>query len=704
MRLHQGGSELEEDRGRVPPLSRRVPGSTDMPRPAPRVTPPKLPEPVLERLRAALSSQTKPEQGPGQEQAKGKEHDGGTEQAAPLPRRRNTDDARRPPAPVAPPVMSASSLALVPNPEAMTQPIPAISRPANSDIVSPAVDLFGTKTDRATQERAIEADRAARQRAAQERAARQRAAQERAAAERAAAERAAQEREAAERAAQAEREAQQRAAAERAAARERAAQADRAAAERAARDRADAERAARDRAAAERAARDRAAAERAAQERAAHEREARERAAHEDAVNERAAAQAQRAVEAERAAETERIAEAEHEMAERAAEAERELEARAAEAERAALAERIAEAEREMAERAAEAERRRAARLHDADERDDAERDDAQRAAAELSADYVLSPEPRVPAAYPDERPITRGRGQYRRSYRGTGLLVVTLALIAAGSVVLLMSPRSGGTSPATNPKLSNGARAAEARAVSAAAAWVADQVSRAAKVSCERSTCTVLKADGEPSGSLVQLTRQTTPPLHGNVIVVTPAVRSQFGSLLATDYAPGLLATFGSGSTKVEIRVIAPNGIAAYRAALMADLADREQTGAGLLAIPEIAVSGTAKKQLAAGQVDSRLLEAIAALADEYPIHIIGFGNDAPGAGPGIPLRYAYLAETDSAAGLGRAKYIREMRRILRSSAVPYHPTHVGTIRVGDQAELRIEFPAPEPLGLLGG
>ena len=55
--------------GRVPPLARRVPGATDKdrPRPAARSAPPKLPEPVLLRMQAAIEA-AKAERTAGQEE------------------------------------------------------------------------------------------------------------------------------------------------------------------------------------------------------------------------------------------------------------------------------------------------------------------------------------------------------------------------------------------------------------------------------------------------------------------------------------------------------------------------------------------------------------------------------------------------------------------------------------------------------------
>jgi hypothetical protein len=455
---------------------------------------------------------------------------------------------------------------------------------------------------------------------------------------------------------------------------QRIAQAEIAAAEqRAEAERAQREQAQREQAQREQAQREQAQREQAQREQAQREQAERERAAAERTEQERAAAEAWRMAEAERAAYAQRLAEAE----------------RAAEAQRADEAERAYLAERAEAERAYQAQRA-AAVEHAGQDR-----------SVDLPAEYVPGPA-RGAADYPREL-IGRRREPYRRRYRGTGLLVGTLALIAAGSVAILLSGRHPTTSAPT--KITNTANAQQERVVSQAAMWVASQVNHAVKVSCDPSVCQVLQKDGVPRADLVDLTAQTAKPVHSTLIVATQPVRNQFGSNLANLYAPQLLATFGSGSSQVEIRLIAPNGAAAYRSALAADISSRRQIGQDLIASSRIATSATARKDLAAGDVDSRLLIAITTLAGDYPIHIVGFSSDNPGAGPpDVPFRYVDLAETDRAADLTRSAYVHEMKSVLRGTDLPYHPTTVQTVGHGRHALLQIEFPAPSPLGVLGG
>jgi len=233
------------------------------------------------------------------------------------------------------------------------------------------------------------------------------------------------------------------------------------------------------------------------------------------------------------------------------------------------------------------------------------------------------------------------------------------------------------------------------------AATWVAQQVSHDVMVSCDRTMCAALTADGFPIRELLVLGSMSPYPRTSAVVVETATVRGLFGTSLST-YAPAVLATFGSGDSQVTVRVIAPNGAAAYYSALSADLAARKASGGTLVRINVITLSPTARKQLIAGQVDSRLMLTIAALASKEPVDIVQFENIGPGTDPDMPLRYADLAQNDPAAHLVGSAYLQSMRADLGAGPVAYRPASTATaVLPGGQPILRIELTAPSPLGL---
>jgi len=235
------------------------------------------------------------------------------------------------------------------------------------------------------------------------------------------------------------------------------------------------------------------------------------------------------------------------------------------------------------------------------------------------------------------------------------------------------------------------------------AVAWVADQVSQAAIVSCDRVTCQALAAHGVPAASLLELEPGRADPLRSSIIVSTAAVRTMLGSQVVTADAPAVIASFGSGTRQISVRVAAPRGAAAYLSALSTDVLARKASGTHLLDNQRITVSAMARRQLAGGEVDSRLLAVIASLAAHRPVSIVAFGELAAGASPGIPSRSADLAGTAGTAGPGPAAQMSWMAAFLRGQREPYLAAHIQTVRLtAGRTVLRIEYAAPSTLGLL--
>jgi hypothetical protein len=310
------------------------------------------------------------------------------------------------------------------------------------------------------------------------------------------------------------------------------------------------------------------------------------------------------------------------------------------------------------------------------------------------------------PAPLPRPQRAVRRNMTRRRRLRLIGVIAVALAAAVGSLVALAIRPAGpkGGTATSGTVALSPALLRQEAALRAEAAAWVAQQVSPGVIVSCDPAMCAALRDHAFPAHSLLVLSPASPEPLTSAVIVATPAVSDMFGSSLSTAMAPGVLASFGSGPAEITVRVIAPRGVAAYRAALGADQAARKTNGSALLNVPRITVSAIARTQLAGGQVDSRLLLAVASLATNEPINIVQFGNIGPGAGPGIPLRFADLASNDQAAHMTSAAYLRSLRASLNSATAQFRPARiVQVVRPGGRVVLRVEFTAPSPLGLFG-
>jgi hypothetical protein len=231
------------------------------------------------------------------------------------------------------------------------------------------------------------------------------------------------------------------------------------------------------------------------------------------------------------------------------------------------------------------------------------------------------------------------------------------------------------------------------------AARWVAGQVSPSAIVACDLAMCSALQASGVGAGRLLALGPSASDPLGSDLVVATQALRSQFGARLASVYAPVVIASFGSGPARIDIRAVAADGTAAYDSALAADRSARIAAGAQLIGNHRIAVTAGAGTALRAGRVDPRLLSMLAALAAQQPLRIIAFGDPSPGASAAIPLRSVELAPAQ--AGTHAAARLGAMLSFLRAQQLPFRPAATGLVH---GSALSVEYAAPSPLGLLSG
>jgi hypothetical protein len=189
-------------------------------------------------------------------------------------------------------------------------------------------------------------------------------------------------------------------------------------------------------------------------------------------------------------------------------------------------------------------------------------------------------------------------------------------------------------------------------------------------------------------------------------VVVETAAVRSMFGTSIDAAWAPDVLATIGSGAAGITIRLIAPHGALAYQAALSQGVTGREQYGTALLnntTNNRIELSQEAENQLNAGQVDPRLVLAIASIAIDQPIEPIDvarFENIGPGVSSDLPLRFADLTVNGNAAHMSSSAYVRAMHSYLSSQSSQLGPVSGQMALSGGQDVFRVEFAAPSPLG----
>jgi hypothetical protein len=275
-----------------------------------------------------------------------------------------------------------------------------------------------------------------------------------------------------------------------------------------------------------------------------------------------------------------------------------------------------------------------------------------------------------------------------RRWALALGAAAVLVSVTAAAPIMAGTGNRETGSARSASTSAS-----AAAATRSQAAAWVAQQVSPDVTVSCDPGMCRLLHRDGFPAARLKPLPRSARGPLSSGVVVATPAIRSQLGPLLAA-YAPQVIASFGSGVAQVAVRTIAPDGAAAFRARLAAEVTALASVGRQLLGNKNIQASPSARAALRAGQVDARLLAILALLSAQTPVRLVSF-TGAPGAGPGAPLRAAEISVISPAS---RSAVLA----LLDAQQGPYRPAEAAAVAGrGGRSMIALRFDAPASLNM---
>jgi serine/threonine protein kinase len=295
------------------------------------------------------------------------------------------------------------------------------------------------------------------------------------------------------------------------------------------------------------------------------------------------------------------------------------------------------------------------------------------------------------------------GGGRTRRRWRAAAVLASIVLAAGIGGTALILTrhgappeQRNGGHAGGSGP-LSHEA-AVRARAIG----WIMQQVSRAAVVSCDAQVCADLATRGFPPGDIKPLGNQSNDPLGSTLVVATAAIRAQYGPRLASVYAPAVIASFGSGNARIDIRLVFPGGTTGYRSAQQAAARTRKADDAQLLKNRQITFSATAREQLRSGDIDPRLTLLIDGMAHYHPLGIVQFTDQSPGGGPASLLRSVDLATANSAAHLAPPVYIAWMRSFVNAQRAEFRPawSQQVTLATGHTA-LRVGYDAPSPLSL---
>jgi hypothetical protein len=304
------------------------------------------------------------------------------------------------------------------------------------------------------------------------------------------------------------------------------------------------------------------------------------------------------------------------------------------------------------------------------------------------------------------------GTATERRRRARWPLVVFVLWLIIAALTALhlagVLSPHAKSTTASrptggghTSGASGAGPAVAAAQASRAqAASWIANQVTAADVIACDPLMCSALQADGVAASRLMTIEPTTPDPVGADVVASTASVRSQFGSALTSEYAPQLLASFGTGANRVDVRTVASLGAAAFNTQAQNDLTARKNAGAQLLRQGLLPIGAQGAGQIRSGQVDSRLLVTLAALLSQRSVDVSSFDDT----GPGAPVLYRQVTIVDAPGQTGTTALQADLRQA-EAQTTPYRPAHAEIVHLANgQSALRIEFGAPDPAGLLSG
>jgi hypothetical protein len=274
---------------------------------------------------------------------------------------------------------------------------------------------------------------------------------------------------------------------------------------------------------------------------------------------------------------------------------------------------------------------------------------------------------------------------------------LVTLALSHPGQARQAASSGAGRGTPGSNatPATTSAALRAAAATRGQAAEWIAQQILPSALVGCDPLMCQALEAADVSASRLLVVQPSTPDPLGAEVIVATQALRSQFGPRLVTVYAPLLLASFGSGAQRIDVRYIVPGGAAAFEAALAPARLARIGAGEQLLRNKNVLASPQARQALVAGDVDPRLLVTLSLLSHRTSLRLLAFDDPSPGASLDVPLRGAEIGAATSADLSAMLAFLAQQ--------TTYQPSQYREARIAGGQVVTVQYDAPGPLGLNG-
>ena len=304
--------------------------------------------------------------------------------------------------------------------------------------------------------------------------------------------------------------------------------------------------------------------------------------------------------------------------------------------------------------------------------------------------------------------PVAEPRGGGRRMGLVAAVAALSVFVAGAGAATIYYA----GNHRSTHPQTAVGTADAAASAVPTAqtlaiVSWVLSSVGPSEVVACDVSVCSLLRARGFPASSLVTV-QSVADVEQADVVIATPLLRRQLGSAMSAVVSTEPLAVYGSGDARVEADAVALTGNAPYAADLASDRTDRRTAGSALLRNVHVTFakpgSAQARALLSEGLIDTRVCTLLATLASAHTLVIAGFTPPGAGAGPDVPGSGVLISNIDGSPVSAAAAPVNAVLAEVHAQQSPYLALTAGVAAYDGSPALRIVFPQPGPLDLLGG
>ena len=288
------------------------------------------------------------------------------------------------------------------------------------------------------------------------------------------------------------------------------------------------------------------------------------------------------------------------------------------------------------------------------------------------------------------------GRHMPSRTVRRVGAVAVAVLVVVAGAGIVLGTRSADPDAHAAGVDPDTAAR-------TAATKWITTEVRQGTRMACDKAMCAQLRSSGVAGSDLLQLTGDGTELAGTQLVVASPDVRKRFGTELAFRIAPDVLGIFGQGPSRVEVRQRNTHSRAGHDKIKAREQHLRQRAALQLLDQPHVHTSSTAMHELAAGEVDNRLVYALARIARYHTINVTAFGGRGPFTGIDVPERTVDIDQVDGGAAIADNPAIAGVLKLVRGQRGSYQLAGTRLIASGENGGvLRLHVTAPTPEGLL--